>query len=44
MNAPELGIGGQAGECAGEVGMPGAGEDVLKAIGFEQGLQDRAGL
>ena len=44
MNPPELGIGGQAGECAGEVGMPGAGENVLKAVSLEHGLLHHAGL
>src|SRR5215471_5490493 len=44
VNAPQLGIGGQAGECAGEMGMPGAGQDVLKAVCLEHGLLDHAGL
>src|SRR5215471_247763 len=44
MNAPELGIGGQAGECAGEMGMPGAGEDVLKSVSLEHGLLHHASL
>src|SRR5215469_16771199 len=44
MNAPELGICGQAGECAGELGMPGAGEDVLKAVSLEHRLLNHASL
>ena len=44
MNALELRVGRQAGECAGEMRVPGTGEDVLKAVGLEQRLLDHAGL
>src|SRR5215831_3920710 len=44
VNTPELGVGRQAGERAGEMRVPRAGEDVLPAVGFEQGLLDHAGL
>src|SRR5215831_14519198 len=44
MNALELRVGCQAGECAGEMRMPRARENVLPAIGFEQGLLDHANL
>src|SRR6516162_2600198 len=35
MNALELGVGCQAGERAGKMRVPRAGEDVLPAVGFE---------
>src|SRR6516164_3215630 len=44
MNAPELGLGCQAGERAGEMWVLRARKDVLPAVGFEKGLLDHAGL
>src|SRR6516164_8393775 len=44
LNAPELGVGCQAGERAGEMWVLRARKDVLPAVGFEKGLLDHAGL